>query len=96
MARLAQRLLESNSHSPGVAKKFQMNVRVVCERDMLQCAGFLTERLRPAVAWITFSHAGIAAQSVHPRFQRYMPTPLSIAVLLTLVAGLWPCAVPHR
>ena len=65
-----------------------MNVRVVCERDMLQCTGFLTERLRPAVAWITFSPMLESLLNRYTRgFQRYMPTPLSIAVLLTLVAG---------
>ena len=65
-----------------------MNVRVVFERDMLQCTGILTQKLRPAVAWTTFLPMLESLLNRYTRgFQRYMPTPLSIAVLLTLVAG---------
>ncbi len=65
-----------------------MNVRVVCERAMPQCTWNLTDRLRPAVAIATFSPMLESLLNRYTRgFQRYMPTPLSIAVLLTLVAG---------
>ena len=66
-----------------------MNVRVVCERDILPYTQNLTERLRPAVAWTTFSPMLESLLNRYSRgFQRYMPTPLSIALLLTLAEGL--------